>query len=133
MKLIQTEDTLAVAAAKAGMDEKTARRYRDAGQLPSQLQAEHTWRTREDPFEEVWPGLKQMLDLDDGLEAKTLFEYLQRTAFTVRWHRDGDGLDVLRQQQHLLLPILRLDERCEVGLGLRVHGMKHEGQQMNEN
>ena len=78
MKLIQTEDTLAVAAAKAGMDEKTARRYRDAGQLPSQLQAEHTWRTREDPFEEVWPGLKQMLDLDDGLEAKTLFESLQR-------------------------------------------------------
>ena len=78
MKLIQTEDMLTVAAAKAGMDEKTARKYRDAGQLPSQLQAEHTWRTRPDPFEEVWPGLKQMLELDDGLEAKTLFEYLQR-------------------------------------------------------
>ena len=78
MKLIQTEDTLTVAAAKAGMDEKTARKYRDAGQLPSQLQTEHTWRTRPDPFEEVWPGLKQMLELDDGLEAKTLFEYLQR-------------------------------------------------------
>jgi hypothetical protein len=28
MKLIQTEATLAVAAAKAGMDEKTARKYR---------------------------------------------------------------------------------------------------------
>ena len=60
------------------MDEKTERQYRDAGQLPSQLHAEHTWRTRPDPFEQVWPGLKQMLELDDGLEAKTLFEYLQR-------------------------------------------------------
>ena len=60
------------------MDEKTARQYRDAGQLPSRLNAERTWRTRPDPFKEVWPGLKQMLDLDDGLEAKTLFEYLQR-------------------------------------------------------
>ena len=28
-----------------------------------------------------------------GRRAYDLFEYLQRTAFTVRWHRDGDGLD----------------------------------------
>ncbi len=42
MKLVQTEETLALAAAKAGMDDKTARTYRRAGQLPSQLQAEHT-------------------------------------------------------------------------------------------
>ena len=33
MKLIRTEKTLAVAAAKAGMDEMTARKYRDAGRL----------------------------------------------------------------------------------------------------
>ena len=32
MKLIQTEETLAIAASKAGMDEKTARKYRDAEQ-----------------------------------------------------------------------------------------------------
>ena len=78
MKLIQTEETLAVAASKAGMDEKTARRYRDAGQLPSQLRTEHTWRTRPDSFEQVWPGLEAMLKVNDGLEAKTLFEHLQR-------------------------------------------------------
>jgi Mu transposase-like protein len=48
-KLIQTEDTLANAADKAGVDEKTARKYRDADTLPSQQQAPHTWRTREDP------------------------------------------------------------------------------------
>ena len=78
MRLIQTEETLAIAATKAGMDEKTARKYRDAEQLPSQMKTEHTWRTRPDPFEQVWPGLEQMLGVNDGLEAKTLFEFLQR-------------------------------------------------------
>ena len=48
MKLIQTEETLAIAASKAGMDEKTARKYRDDEQLPSQMKTEHTWRTRPD-------------------------------------------------------------------------------------
>lgn len=74
MKLIQTEQTLAVAATKAGMDEKTARKYRDAGRLPSQIKAEHTWRTRPDPFEEAWPELEDMLENNGGLEAKALFE-----------------------------------------------------------
>ena len=78
MKQIQSEKTLAVAAAKAGMDEQTARKYRDAGRLPSQLAAEHTWRTRIDPFEQVWPGLKDLLEHNPGLEARQLFEYLQR-------------------------------------------------------
>ena len=78
MKLIRTEKTLAVAAAKAGMDEKTARKYRDAGRLPSQLAAEPTWRTRVDPFEQVWPEVEDLLNHNPGLEAKQLFEYLQR-------------------------------------------------------
>ena len=34
-KLLQTEDTLATAADKAGIDEKTARKYRDSDPLPS--------------------------------------------------------------------------------------------------
>ena len=50
MKLNQSEDTLSLAAAKAGMDEKTARKYRQAGRLPSQLRVEHTWRTRPSGF-----------------------------------------------------------------------------------
>ena len=78
MKQIQSEETLAIAASKAGMDEKTARKYRDAEQLPSQMKTEHTWRTRPDSFEEVWPDVQRMLELNDGLEAKTLFEHLQR-------------------------------------------------------
>ncbi len=34
MKLIQSEKSLALAAAKAGMDEKTAGKYRRLGRLP---------------------------------------------------------------------------------------------------
>lgn len=34
-KLMQTETTGCIAAAKAGMDEKTARKYAKAGRLPS--------------------------------------------------------------------------------------------------
>jgi hypothetical protein len=80
MKHLQENRTLGVAAAKSGMDEKTARKYRDLGKLPSELEAERirTWRTREDPFEEVWEMVKSFLENNDGFEAKTLFEYLQR-------------------------------------------------------
>jgi hypothetical protein len=78
MERVQAEDTLSVAAAKAGMDEKTARKYRRASRLPSQMRAEHRWRTREDPFEEVWPVVRGFLEFNAGLQAKTLFGYLQR-------------------------------------------------------
>jgi hypothetical protein len=77
-KLIQTEDTLAQAADKAGVDEKTARKYRDSAPLPSQRRVPHTWRTREDPFLDVWPELVELLRLNPGLQAKTLFDDLQR-------------------------------------------------------
>jgi hypothetical protein len=78
MKLIESEKTFATAAAKAGMDEKTARKYRRLGKLPSEVKVEHSWRTREDPFVEVWEEVKEKLELNAGLEAKTLFEDLQR-------------------------------------------------------
>ncbi len=77
-KLIQTEDTLAQAADKAGVDEKTARKYRDSDELPSQRRVPRTWRTREDPFQDVWSELVAQLRLNPGLQAKTLFDDLQR-------------------------------------------------------
>ena len=49
------------AAMKTGMDEKTARKYRDSGRQPSELAAPHGWRTREDPFEAHWPEVEAML------------------------------------------------------------------------
>ena len=61
MKLIHEEQTLVTAAAKAGMDEKTARKYRDLEELPSQTKRERTWRTRKDAFEDAWPEILQIL------------------------------------------------------------------------
>ena len=37
------------AAAQAGMDDKTARKYRRLGRLPSEVRREHPWRTKPDP------------------------------------------------------------------------------------
>jgi len=78
MKLIQSEQSLGLAAAKAGMDEKTAGKYRRLGRLPSQCQQAHTWMTRQDRLAEVWPEILGQLQLNPGLEAKTIFEDLQR-------------------------------------------------------
>ncbi len=78
-KLMERHGRLNVSAAAAGMDEKTARKYLKAGKLPSEMQVEHSWRTREDPFEDVWQEARTFLELNEGLEAKTIFEYLQRT------------------------------------------------------
>ena len=77
--LKQKEETLAVASAKAGMDEKTARKYLREGKLPSQMKAPHTWPTHPDAFSSVWAEVQAFLELDAGLEAKTIFEELQRT------------------------------------------------------
>ena len=76
-KLMQTEETLAVAAAKAGMDEKTARKYLKTGKLPSELKKKRTWRTRTDPFEDIWDEVRDNLAANPGFEAKTLFDDLQ--------------------------------------------------------
>jgi hypothetical protein len=72
------EYPLYLAALKVGMDTKTARKYRHAERLPSESIVPRTWRTREDPFEDVWPELRDWLELNPGLQAKTLFEDLQR-------------------------------------------------------
>lgn len=77
-KLLARKVPLGKAAARCDMDEKSARKYRDAGKLPSELAQPHTWRTREDPFAEVWPEVYEQLVENPGLEAKTLFEWLQR-------------------------------------------------------
>src|SRR5207244_199991 len=67
------------AAARAGMDPKTARKYRRLGQLPREVKRmDRDWRTRPNPFADVWPQLVEQLALNPGLEAKTLFADLQR-------------------------------------------------------
>ena len=76
-QVLSSGKSLAQSADKAGMDEKTARKYRRLGRLPSEVVSQRIWRTREDPFAEVWPEVHEQLKEAPGLEAKTLFAWLQ--------------------------------------------------------
>ena len=78
MEFQKKQKTKVAAAAKAGMDEKTARKYIRLGKLPSQVKKPHTWKNREDPFADIWDEAKGLLENNSGLEAKSLFEYFQR-------------------------------------------------------
>jgi len=71
-------DYLYQAADLAGMSVKTARKYLRSGQLPGECKIEHAWKTHEDAFEPDWPWLKDFLETNGGIEAKSLFEHLQR-------------------------------------------------------
>ena len=73
-----TEPTQQIAAAKAGMDVKTARKYAGEKRLPSERKRERHWRTRPDWFKPVWSGIQEQLRTNPGLEAKTIFASLQR-------------------------------------------------------
>src|ERR1700730_16414576 len=77
--------SLQYAAMKAGMDRKTARKYRDRGQLPSETRPAHTWRSRVDPLRDVWPRLEELLQREPTLQAKTLLDWLQREYPSQDW------------------------------------------------
>jgi hypothetical protein len=76
-RLLSQGDSLALAARKTGMDAKSARKYRDSDGLPSQNKPPRTWRTRVDPFAEVWPEVQARLEAEPQLRAFTLFGWLQ--------------------------------------------------------
>lgn len=69
--------TLGEAARVAGMSLPTARKYWRSGRMPSEMQEPRAWRTRKNPFEEVWPEIEAMLREEPRLKAKTIFEELQ--------------------------------------------------------
>lgn len=71
---------LEAAAAAAGMSERSARTWQN-GPLPSATKGDRDWRTRPDPFAEVWDGEVVPLlerDEDGKLEAKTILGDLKR-------------------------------------------------------
>lgn len=64
-------------AMKADLDRKTAAKYLTQNcQSPEELQAKHTWRTREDPLAGIWEKAESMLLEAPELESKALFEHL---------------------------------------------------------
>ena len=46
--------------------------------MPGEIKPQRDWRTRNNPFEEVWAEVRAKLEDNAGFEAKTLFEDLQR-------------------------------------------------------
>ncbi len=76
MSEYQATGNVSVSAMKADLSRPTARKYLEAGQPPDELQAKHTWRTREDPLVEIWPQAVAMLEEAPDLEAKALFAHL---------------------------------------------------------
>jgi hypothetical protein len=124
MKLSQTEETLAVAAAKAGMDEKTGRKWRRQGQLPSEPREPRSYRTRLDPFARVWREVEELLERDASVEAKTIFDYLCRRdpeqfqemqlrtlqRRVKRWRaQKGEPREVYFPQEHVPGPLTLID------------------------
>jgi hypothetical protein len=75
--LEKSERNREIAASQSGMDAKTARKYRGLKRVPSELPVKPRGR-RADPFAEVWGEVRDQLEINAGLEAKTMFEYLQR-------------------------------------------------------
>ena len=76
MKYIEN-DTHKLTAAKAGMTRKTARKYLKAKKLPSELSSPPLARgIRANPFATDWPEVASLLATSPGLQAKTIFEFL---------------------------------------------------------
>lgn len=139
--LILKEKTRGAAAAKAGMDEKTARKYLRLGKLPSQVKTPHSWRTRPDPFGEYWSEVKPFIELNPGLEAKTLFEYLQRKyegkfqdgqlrtmqRRVKRWRvEEGPSQEVFFAQNHVPGDLCEADFTSMNSLGVTLAGQRFD-------
>lgn len=78
-KLIEYRKTMSLeaAAAKAQMSVRTARDYLKRGGRMKQKKR-RDYRTRVDPFDEVWSEICTLLEGDSGFEAKTIFEWLDQ-------------------------------------------------------
>src|SRR5438270_323921 len=65
-----------VAAAKAGMSPKTARKYLKNPKQITVTKEVRGWRTRHDHFAEDWPAIEEFLTNAPGLQAKTILNWL---------------------------------------------------------
>jgi hypothetical protein len=128
---------ITVSAMKADVHPQTARKYIEAQKLPAEVQKPHTWRTRPDPLEKVWPEVRAMLRDAPELEAKTLFEYFLarpesgleeghlRTFFRrVRHWRatEGPGQEVFFAQEHKPGQLMELDWTYAKELNVTING-----------
>ncbi len=128
-----------VAAGKAGVCRQTGAKYIRSGKLPSEKSSTRHWRTRADPFAEVWPELEARLRERPGLWARSLFEELQerypgqfqpgqlRTLYRRlrAWralHGDDQDYEVFFPQQHRPGEAAQTDFTSTTELGMKLQG-----------
>jgi len=125
------------AAAKSGMSIKTARKYRRSDLLPSEAAKPHQWRTRKDPFSAVWGEVRVLLEINAGLQAKTIFEELKRRhpgefqdgqlrtlqRLVKRWGAiEGPAKEVFFPQRHDPARLCQSDFTHMTALGITIRG-----------
>jgi hypothetical protein len=138
---------------KAGMSRKTAGKYLSQDNVLEQRRVPHTWKTRKDPLQEIWPKALLMLQDAPELEAKALFEYLlpaavagsprgkdapgeleekQLRTFQRRvkdWRlANGPGKEVFFTQDHTPGKVLAMDWTDMGAVGITIEGrvLKHK-------
>lgn len=74
MQALQQEPTIEMAALKAGIDPKTARKYIKAKGKVEEKKRVH--RTHKDTFEKRWPEIEAKLKITPGLQTPTILNFL---------------------------------------------------------
>jgi transposase len=136
--------TISMCALKAGMSRKTAGKYLSQDDVLEQRRVPHTWKTRKDPLQEIWPKALSMLQDAPELEAKALFEHLmpgvppgeveekQLRTFQRRvrdWRlENGPGKEVFFTQNHTPGKVLAMDwtDMGSVGITIQGRALKHK-------
>lgn len=126
-----------LAAARAGMSERTARKYEQAGKLPSQMKKPRKHRTRANSFEADWPWVEAQLQRDPALQTKTLFSllcqaypgrYQESQLRTLQRHvqawrvRHGPEQEIMFQQEHVPGRMAQSDFTVMNALGVTIAG-----------
>ena len=77
--LLHQGQSVARIAKTLHMGERTIRKYRDQGTLPSQQpRPPRTYRTRTDPLEAFWPEIEEFLENDPRLRPVALLDWLKQ-------------------------------------------------------
>ena len=77
--LLHEGESVAGIAGRLEMSEKTIRKYRNAGLLPSQMERpQRTYRTRPDPLEEFWSEIEERLEHDSRLKPYAILDWLKQ-------------------------------------------------------
>lgn len=129
-----------VSALRTDMDRKTARKYLRTGRLPSELRRRHEWRTRKNPFAEVWVEVTDLLERHAGIDALTVFEELKRRypdrfqdgqLRTLQRHvrgwraEHGPAKEVFFPQEHRAGEAMQTDFTSTSELGITIHGQPY--------